>query len=723
MELIGKVALAVALLSGMSQAQFAVPFYDDSNGTSFGHYLDAVCGSGSDSNNGTSPATPWATIAHAYSVLSNDTSTLGIKYPDGIYRSALTGTTLGSNGFLSYWPMMQHTCGTPSATQVDDIFSGINGSLTGTSEGGNAIAPLWRNRGMVIANGGYAQVNNYSNNISAQGAVVSAFVSKYPLSGDTIEATPFLVTNGVLNWNGWAPYADSNIYFNMGSAGINVGQSITPLLGYWNVWGFLCGGGHQYVYLNTTQTVAGTPVSCAFSVVNQPLWMGWTGSAGMTGIISATMISPNTVSTADYGTIQTWLTGTELSRLNRVAPVVTPGTTAAPVLMWNSYRPLGVNATCAQIKTQIDNLVSGGWLAAGYTNIQGPINWATSTRSGGSLVTDASLCPLGMANLYTYAHSKGFTVTHYLTPSACPGVTIPNSVGSETTDAAQAASFGADRISYDSCGTPTVANWQAMSTAMIASGRSMQLNVSVPGSGGTYVIQDVGWCPAVGANDLAATQDPSNPISVWSDVTSVISNLQSFGDMVWGQEKPYCWPWLEQFAGVGSLTDNEGETFTALDSMFRSMLVLSLDATSASANTKVTTQNKEVIDLNNDVAGNGYGWYADFRTCGSTNCYIFVRQMTGAVGNAAWMVSVVNMDSSSHSVTINLAADTSLQFMWGSYYWRNLWDNWPSSCSTVTGGYSCGVNLDVSPTTTKTVTIPSHYTQEWIICNSQCTTP
>jgi alpha-galactosidase len=199
----------------------------------------------------------------------------------------------------------------------------------------------------------------------------------------------------------------------------------------------------------------------------------------MTGVISATMVTPNTLSTADYGTIQAWLSGTELQRLNRVAVPASPGLTAAPLLQWNSYRSLGVSATCAQVKTQIDALVSGGWLAAGYTNIQAPINWALGTRDGsGNLQTDTSLCPLGMADLYFYAHAKGFTVTHYLTPVACSGVTIPSSIGYETQDAAQAASFGADRISYDSCGTSIVSEWQTMATAMIASGRTMELIVS-----------------------------------------------------------------------------------------------------------------------------------------------------------------------------------------------------------------------------------------------------
>jgi len=160
-------------------AQVAMPVLGSSQGSGFGHYLDAVCGSGSDSNSG-ALGSPWATLTHACSALSGNVTGLGIRYGNGVYYSAVPGTTLCDNGgMLAYYPMVLHTCGTPSATQLDDVFNSHNGTI---SPGGNiskAKAPVWRSNGLILSERDVATVTSFGSVAPTSGTMIVAQFNPY----------------------------------------------------------------------------------------------------------------------------------------------------------------------------------------------------------------------------------------------------------------------------------------------------------------------------------------------------------------------------------------------------------------------------------------------------------------------------------------------------------------------------------------------------------------
>jgi hypothetical protein len=151
-------------------------------------------------------------------------------------------------------------------------------------------------------------------------------------------------------------------------------------------------------------------------------------------------------------------------------------------------------------------------------------------------------------------------------------------------------------------------------------------------------------------------------------------------------------------------------------------LILALDLTaSPSATTLITLENKEVIDVDQDTAGDTFGQLRQNFPCGGSGlCQLRMRQIFDNLGNAKWIFTITNAASSSQSVTVNWGSGTSLPDITGSFYRRDLWNLWPSSCTALSAGYTCAANLDTSPVTSYSVTVPSHGTAMYALCSSQC---
>ena len=702
------------VLIGKCSAQILSGQHRQAGGTFSGHYLDAISGSGSDSANGLTPATAWATLAHADATLTTNDPTLHVRYPDGNYYSVAPVW----HNMLSYYPLQQGTFSGASATTCYDVYNGHNGTLGSSGTGGGAI---WKYAGLVVGDAGWCSVPNFSNLFtSGNGGGISVQTNFFDASVSTYAGEAFSIYNGGAVFNLHNPYSAGTSYFNFGSS-INYSQDPVALANQQHVWAGLCGGGNQYYYLDTTQEATAAN-SCTFSLSNVPLMLGYiAGGAniGMSGILSGSMFTASTLANSDYLTLESWFTGTEIPRIQHAPAPTTPGRPSKPVMEWNNYDVYNGAATCQNVKDNALAATTGGWSAVGYNFFGDPVPWSTS-RSGGSLVTDATKCPLGIADLFTYIHGLGLKTLHYLTVASPGCVSQEPSLGNETTDATQAASFGADEIAYDNCsslGSSTQADYQAMSTAMIATGRPMYFYVS----NGTYANNAAYWCSTVGGGEIQTGAGNAPPIT-WSGVLGDTLSTNDMNILPWAKTAPLCIPWINGLGvGNGTLTDQEGQADFAIYTTFGASLVLGIDLTAPpSATTIRTLQNVEAIAVDQDTAGFG-GLRQNFSCGGSNLCQLYVKQMSGSTGNAKWIFTIVNQASSSQSVTVNWGASTALADITGTFYRRDLWALWPSSCTSASPGYTCASNLDVSPVSSSTVTVPSHGASQIALCSSQCT--
>jgi hypothetical protein len=549
-----RILIGVLLFAGAAHAQYALPALGSPAGGAFsGHYLDAISGSGSDSNNGLTPSTAWATLAHADSVLTTNDPTLHIRYPNGGYVSVAPVW----HNFLSYYPLQQGTFSGASATTCYDVYNGHNGTLGGSGLGSNG--PIWKYAGMVISDGAYCSIPNFSNfGPTSTGAVISVQTNLYDTAQATWVGSAFgMNTGGTYFWFGNPYSTGTNVYFDFNA---NVTGSVVQasIANQQHVWGALCGGGHQYIYLDSTQNASASN-TCSFSGSSVALLLGYASgnSFGMAGVLSGTMITDSTLATTDYGTLEAWFNSTEIPRIQHAPAPTQPGTQAKPRMEWNSFGAYNTSATCADIKANALAATTDGILPVGYNTFNVPVPWATG-RSGGTLTTDATKCPLGIADLFAYFHSLGELASHYLSPGSTGCVGQPGSGGSETTDANQAASFGYDRLSYDNCTTLSTpqADYQTMSTAMIAAGRPASLLVS----DGAYGDNSACWCPAVGGVEIQTGEGTAPPIT-WSSVLSDAGQMDSFSTIPWSHGSPTCFPWIDNLGvGGGSLTDQEGQS-------------------------------------------------------------------------------------------------------------------------------------------------------------------
>lgn len=202
------VLLILALFPLSASAQILQPIV---SGRGY-HYVDAISGSGSDSNPGTA-ALPWATVAQADAALPAN-APLKFKYPDGTWHNA-----------PAYWdtlkwlfPMVRGV----DPTKVYDVASGLVCTITGSVaypslSGASGIQIATHLYGWVDCGDGTLGIGTGDQTVLVRG-YMQACASENMLTGGT------LVSNGSLGGGvaGWSlmstPAADCKLYTQLRNA-------------------------------------------------------------------------------------------------------------------------------------------------------------------------------------------------------------------------------------------------------------------------------------------------------------------------------------------------------------------------------------------------------------------------------------------------------------------------------------------------------------------------
>lgn len=164
---------------------------------------------------------------------------------------------------------------------------------------------------------------------------------------------------------------------------------------------------------------------------------------------------------------------------------------AAPPMGWNSWNAFGCGINQDEVHAAADALVSTGMRDAGYRYVVVDDCWFDPARAAdGSLRSNPTTFPDGMAALGRYLHDRGLKFGIYESPSSrtCAQVngTYTGSTGSAghvAQDARTFAKWGVDFLKYDWCGPPASTDqmrrvFSAMRTALRDTGRPIVLSIN-----------------------------------------------------------------------------------------------------------------------------------------------------------------------------------------------------------------------------------------------------
>jgi len=269
------------------------------------------------------------------------------------------------------------------------------------------------------------------------------------------------------------------------------------------------------------------------------------------------------------------------------------GLALTPQMGWNSWNHYHCNINQDIMKSTMDALVSTGLAKAGYIYANVDDCWAASRMDNGSVVSDPSTFPDGMAALADYAHSKNLKFGLYSDAGTKTCAGRPGSLGYEVDDANSYASWNVDYLKYDNCNsgsTPMTDRYNTMRDALNATGRAIFFSMCSWGADNVD-----SWANNTG-NSWRTTGDISDS---WK---SMIGNWDRNGPAA--SAGPGGWNDPDMLeVGNGGMTTTEYETHFSLWCIGKAPLLIGCDITAMSDDTKRILMNDEAIAVNQDKLG------------------------------------------------------------------------------------------------------------------------
>jgi len=257
-------------------------------------------------------------------------------------------------------------------------------------------------------------------------------------------------------------------------------------------------------------------------------------------------------------------------------------------------------------KAQTDSLVSGGFLAAGYTGIHMDDCWnPPRDPTTGELRAEPTRFPSGIANLAEYMHSKGAALGLYTaeSPTTCGG--YPASSDHESLDAKTFARWGVDYMKVDGCGPAQYykGGYKAMGEALEASGRDITYSCSWPAyiNGGNETLQPFGEFINDGCNLWRNWDDIQ---CNWASLSSIIDHWGDYGEALVPYAGPGHWHDMDMLLiGSKCVTNEEERTQMAIWSISAAPLIMGNDLRKVSTSSRAILLNKDAIAVSQDALG------------------------------------------------------------------------------------------------------------------------
>lgn len=255
------------------------------------------------------------------------------------------------------------------------------------------------------------------------------------------------------------------------------------------------------------------------------------------------------------------------------------------------------------LRAVADAMVSSGLRDLGYQFLNLDDCWAKSRKDDGTLVADQAKFPDGtLKPLADYVHSQGLLFGTYTDRGDLTCAGRPGAARHEEIDAKTYALWGVDYLKEDSCNAPgdhqtAFAEYGKMRDALNSTGRKVLFSLCGWSS----------WYAPVGAslgNSWRIGPDDNNWDGVLKNI-DIMNGLQKYaGPGGWNDP---CLLLSRTWSGQQRMTELQTRAQFSMWAVLAAPLLISGSVLNMTAETLTTYSNKEVIAVNQDVAGH-QGW-------------------------------------------------------------------------------------------------------------------
>jgi len=312
---------------------------------------------------------------------------------------------------------------------------------------------------------------------------------------------------------------------------------------------------------------------------------------------------------------------------------------------WNSWNHFSTGVTDAVVRAQADAMVSTGMRNAGYTYVNIDDTWEGQRDSQGFIHPNDRFPD--MKALADYVHRRGLKLGIYSSPGLKTCAGFEGSFGHEDEDAATYAKWGVDYLKYDLCSFHDLmleaSSADAAHRMMVAAYTNMHAALAKTGRPIVYSVCEYGlddvwiWGASVGGNLWRTTFDIADTYQRMAEIGFAQVGLSKHaGPGHWNDPDM-----LE--VGNGGMSTDEYQTHISLWALLAAPLIAGNDLTSMTSETKSLLLNKDVIAIDQDLAG-----IAGDRLSAEGDIEIWMRPLAGdrrAVG-------IFNRGVSAKQVTI-----------------------------------------------------------------------
>ncbi|KAF9262968.1 glycoside hydrolase family 27 protein [Marasmius fiardii PR-910] len=331
-----------------------------------------------------------------------------------------------------------------------------------------------------------------------------------------------------------------------------------------------------------------------------------------------------------------------------------------PAMGWNPYNAFSCDSTESQIRANAQKLVDLGLNKLGYEYMSVDCGWQGTKRdSAGGITWNATRFPSGMAGLGNFVHGLGLKYALYSVGGffSCDFVGGTSgwlgSLNHEDTDAKLLAQWGADYLKYDNCYAvnetdfvnfdPPIElkpHYTKMRDSLAATGRPILFAACEWG------VQDPArtWPGTTVANSWRMSNDIGPPPS-WANLIRIINQVVP----ITGFAGPGGFNDLDMlYVGHNELTAAEQQTHFSFWAAAKSPLFIGVDLTKTGLDSALAILgNKRVIAINQDPLGKSISFKRRYTNDNDV--------WAGPLSDGSTVVLVINLQTSSRSVTFNLA--------------------------------------------------------------------
>jgi len=323
------------------------------------------------------------------------------------------------------------------------------------------------------------------------------------------------------------------------------------------------------------------------------------------------------------------------------------GLAMTPPMGWNSWNTFQTKISDSLVRGIADVMVSSGMKDAGYTYLVLDDGWMAMDRDKitGDLVPDPKKFPNGMKVLVDYVHAKGlkFGLYNCAGTKTCAG--YPGTRGYEYQDARFYASLGIDYLKFDWCNTDGINAKEAyttMSKALKLAGRPIVFSLCEWGTNKPWE-----WAENVGelwrtTGDISALFDGYIDHGTWKQL-----GVMPIVDLQNGLRKyagPGHWNDPDMLEVGNGMSVAEDRSHFSLWCMLAAPLIAGNDLRKMTEATKEILTNKEIIAVNQDVAG-----MEGFLYKSKDSLEIYVKPLS----NDDWAVCFLNRSHGPMKVNFN----------------------------------------------------------------------